>query len=275
MDIDIDKIIREVTMQVGGFQPPHSAQGPQYSAPAKDVGTHLPVYSMPVGRETIGSRADVITKLEHSVLNPDLSDDKLEAAAGIARKYSVAALCVSPYYVLRASELLRGSGVAVDAAVGFPHGAMSWAAKMAEVKECIRSGATELDVAINVLAVKSGCFEDAAREFREITAIAAGKAKVKAVFEHCLYSDEEKVRVLSLVRDAGVDFVKIQNMLSGKGASVEDVRFVREHIGPLVGIKIDGGVKTLAFAEELISAGADRIGLTATEAIAKEAIGMA
>lgn len=259
--MDIEKIIREVTAQVGG--------------PTTDNVAHMPVFSPQITATGAGRTADIITKLEHSMLNPDLSVAKLEEAAQIARKYGVAALCVSPYFVPRAVELLRGSNVAVDAAVGFPHGAISPEAKIAEVKECIRNGATELDVAINILAVKAGCWQDVAREFQEITALALGKAKVKAVFEHCLYTDEEKIKTLQLVRACGVDFVKIQNMLSGKGASCEDVQSVRNIIGSTVGIKIDGGVKTLAFAQELAAAGADRIGLTATAKIAEEALGRA
>lgn len=254
--MDIDKIIRDITLQVGAA----SAQPVPYSVSDEQTGSGT-------------DAADIITKLEHSMLNPDLSPEKLEAAGQIARKYGVAALCVSPYYVPAAVEMLRGSTVVVDTAVGFPHGAMSAAAKIAEVKECIRSGAAELDVAINVLAVKAGRWDDVRAEFEEIMAIAAGKARIKAVFEHALYTDDEKVRVLETMRRAGADFVKIQNMLSGKGASCEDVRFVRGIVGPRVGIKIDGGVKTLAFAKELVAAGADRIGLTATEAIAKEALG--
>ena len=256
--MDIEKIIREVTAQVGGTAPESVA--------------HMPVFSDQYVSTGAGRTADIIRRLEHSMLNPDLSVAKLEEAAQIARKYDVAALCVSPYYVPRAVELLRGSNVAVDAAVGFPHGAISSEAKIAEVKECIRNGAKELDVAVNILAVKAGCWEDVACEFREIMALATGKAKVKAVFEHCLYSEEEKVKTLQLVRACGVDFVKIQNMLSGKGASCEDVQYVRNIVGSTVGIKIDGGVKTLAFAEELAAAGADRIGLTATEKIAQEAL---
>ena len=257
--MDIEKIIREVTAQVGG--------------PAIDAAAHMPVYSAPLNITGAANAADIVRRLEHSMLNPDLSPEKLEEAARIARKYEVAALCVSPYYVPVAAELLRGSNVVVDAAVGFPHGAISAEAKITEAKECIRNGAGELDVAINILAIKSGRWEDVQREFEEIVALSVGKAKVKAVFEHCLYTDEEKVRALNLVRSCGVDFVKIQNMLSGKGASCEDVQFVRGIIGSAIGIKIDGGVKTLAFAQELASAGADRIGLTATEAIAKEALG--
>ena len=254
--MEIEKWIREVTSEV-----------------SEEAPTYIPVYSPPVFGGNTMDDVDVIRALEHSVLNPDFSRAELDEAARLARKYGVAALCVSPYYVSAAAKALRGSSVAVDAAVGFPHGAISTQGKIGEVKECIRNGAEELDVAINVLAIKSGKFEHARYEFEEIMAIALDKAKVKAVFEHCLYTEEEKVAVLSMLRSVGVDMVKIQNMLSGKGADPDDVRFVRSIVGDRMGIKIDGGIKTLSFAKELLAAGATRLGLTATASIAEEALG--
>jgi deoxyribose-phosphate aldolase len=183
----------------------------------------------------------------------------------------VAAVCVAPYYVAAAREALMGSPVAVGTAVGFPHGCMSQAAKLAEIRECIAAGATEIDVAINNLAIKSGRLDVAQREMEEIVRACLGKAKIKAVFEHSLFTDAEKRKVLTMLRGTGVDYVKIQNMLSGHGARVEDVRLARECLGRHVGIKIDGGIKTLAQAEQLLAAGASRLGLTATAKIAEEA----
>ena len=163
--------------------------------------------------------------------------------------------------------ILRGVGTAI----GFPHGCMSQAAKIAELKECMANGATEIDVALNMLAIKSGRLDIAQRELEEIVRMAAGKAKIKAVFEHSIYTPEEKRAVLTMLRGSGVDYVKIQNMLSGHGARVEDVKLAHEILGRNVGIKIDGGIKTLAQAEQLMAAGASRLGLTATAKIAEEA----
>ena len=214
---------------------------------------------------------DVVAHLEHSLLNPDTTLEKIQAECAVARKYSVAAVCVAPYYVPAAREALLGSPVNVGTAIGFPHGCMSQAAKLAELRECMANGATEIDVALNVLAIKSGRLDIAQRELEEMVRLAAGKAKIKAVFEHSLYSYEEKRAVLTMIRSSGADYVKIQNMLSGHGARVEDVSLAYEILGRNVGIKIDGGIKTLQQAEALLAAGATRLGLTATAKIGEEA----
>lgn len=214
---------------------------------------------------------DVVAHLEHSLLNPDTTLEKIRKECAVARKYSVAAVCVAPYYVPAAREELLGSPVAVGTAVGFPHGCMSQAAKLAELRECMANGATEIDLALNVLAIKSGRLDVAQRELEEAVRLTCGKAKLKAVFEHALFAPEEKRAVLTMLRTSGVDYVKIQNMLSGHGARVEDVRLAYDILGRNVGIKIDGGIKTLAQAEQLLAAGATRLGLTATAKIAEEA----
>ena len=133
------------------------------------------------------------------------------------------------------------------------------------------NGATEIDVALNLLAIKSGRLDVAQRELEELVRMAAGKAKIKAVFEHSAYTPAEKRAVLTMLRSSGVDYVKIQNMLSGHGARVEDVTLAHEILGRNVGIKIAGGIKTLQQAEALLAAGASRLGLTATAKIAEEA----
>ena len=253
MDMDIEAIRKQVEQQVM-----------QYFHLEPTV-TDAPYAGMVTG-------VDVISHLEHSLLNPDTTLETIERECAVARKYSVAAVCVAPYYVPAAREILLGSPVAVGTAIGFPHGCMSQAAKLAELRECMANGATEVDVALNVLAVKSGRLDVAQRELDELVRCAVGKVQLKAVFEHALYTPEEKRAVLQMLRSSGVNYVKIQNMLSGHGARVEDVRFASEILGRNVGIKIDGGIKTLAQAEELLAAGATRLGLTATAKIAEEAL---
>lgn len=230
---------------------------------------HMDTAPAPCAGLVTGS--DVVACLEHSLLNPDTTLEKIKAECAVARKYSVAAVCVAPFYVPAAREALLGSPVAVGTAIGFPHGCMSQAAKLAELRECMANGAVEIDVALNALAIKSGRLDVAQRELEEIVRLAAGKAKIKAVFEHSLYSYDEKRAVLTMIRNSGADYVKIQNMLSGHGARVEDVSLAYEILGRNVGIKIDGGIKTLEQAEKLLAAGAKRLGLTATAKIAEEA----
>jgi len=219
-----------------------------------------------------GIRSAVPGKLEHSLLDPGISREKIITECRLAGQYGLANVVVSPYYVECAAGILGRTGTAVCSVAGFPHGAASQTAKSAELRECIRRGATEMDVAINVLAVKSGETDIARRELQEMLHIARGQCLIKAIYEQSLYSDEEKKAVLSIIRDCGCDFVKISNALSGKKAEEADVQFVRGIVGSKVGIKIDGGVRTLERALQIFGAGADRIGMSATIAVAKEAL---
>lgn len=225
-------------------------------------------------RETAAADADVNVRdipgrLEHSMLAPDITRKKILEECAVCAQWGFAAICVAPYYVPDAAQALLGTGVAVGSAVGFPHGAISLKGKIADLKECILQGAREVDVSLNMLAVKSGDMDAAKRDLGEMVNVAQGKAMIKAVFEHSVYTEDEKIAVLEMVRGSGAQFVKIQNVLSGKAADPQDVRFVRSVVGRNVGIKIDGGVKTVEHAVKLFAAGVDRIGLTASVAIAK------
>ena len=219
-----------------------------------------------------GINSAIPGKLEHSLLDPGISREKIIAECKLAVEYGLASVVVSPYYVECAAGILGRTGTAVCSAAGFPHGAISQTAKSAELRECIRRGAREMDVAVNVLAIKSGELDVARRELQEMLQIARGRCLIKAIYEHALYSDEEKKAVLAMIRECACDFVKISNVLSGKKAEEADVQFVRSIVGDKVGIKIDGGVKSLERALEIFSSGADRIGLTATIAVAREAL---
>ena len=204
------------------------------------------------------------SSLEHALLAPDICVGRVREACTLARKHIIAAVNVAPYYVSEAAEILRGSTVAVGSAVGIPNAAMSAAAKIADVHYCIESGATEIDVALNNLAIKSGELKEARRELEEILMVAQGKAIVKAAFEHSLFSTQEKEEVLRMLRSCGVEYVKIQNALGGLSAREEDILFAKNILGRNVKIKIDGGVKTAQRVRELLNAGADRIGTSAT-----------
>ncbi len=198
--------------------------------------------------------------IEHSLLNPDMTKDKIIKGCKDAKAYRMANICVSPYYVSLAAEYLRGSGVKVCAPVAFPHGAASTAAKIVEAREAIKNGAEELDVSMNILAIKNGELEEALRDLCEVVNVAKGKALVKAIYEQGLYNDEEKAAALNIAKQSGADFIKISNALTGKKALAEDVRFVRGIVGSSIGIKIDGGIATAEKVRELMAAGAQRFG---------------
>ena len=214
---------------------------------------------------------DIPRKLEHSLLTVGLTREELLKGCRMARSLSVAAVCVAPYYVADATEALTGSPVVVCAAVGFPSALISTEAKIADVRACVTRGASEIDLAIDVAAVKSGNIPKAEKDFYRAAQAAQGYATVKAVFEHSSFTGREKEAVLLMIGRSGVPFIKIQNMTSGHGARCEEIRLVRDVLGDKIKIKIDGGVKTLEHALELFSSGASRIGLTATRKIAEEA----
>jgi len=240
------------------------------------LGTGIPAVSSLHSAPAVhgkGINSAIPGKLEHSLLDPGISREKIIAECKLAAECGLANVVVSPYYVENAADILARTGTVVCSVAGFPHGAASQAAKSAELRECIRRGAREMDVAINVLAIKSGEIDAARRELQEMLQIARGNCLIKAIYEQSLYSEEEKKIVLSLIRECACDFVKISNALSGKKAEEADVQFVRGIVGDKVGIKIDGGVKTLARTLEILGSGADRIGMSATIAVAKEALG--
>lgn len=244
--MDIEKIISEFTKEMD--ESPYGTSG------TEEIAVNV---------------RDIPGRLEHSMLAPDMARDKIIKECANCITYGFAAICVAPYYVEDAAQALLGTGVATGSAVGFPHGAISSNGKIADLKECILKGASEVDVSINMLAVKSKDMDAARRDLDQVMNIARGKAHVKAVFEHSVYTEDEKIAVLEMVRASGAQFVKIQNVLSGKAADPEDVRFVRSVVGRTVQIKIDGGVKTVEHAKGLLAAGADRIGLTASVQIAQ------
>ena len=204
--------------------------------------------------------ADLAGVIEHSLLNPDASADMIRKGCEEAKQYGFANVCVSPYYVSMAAEILQGSGVAVCTAVGFPHGAASTKAKCAEIREAIMNGATELDLSMMIVAIKSGDYGAVEKDLYEMVSTAGNRAKVKAIYEQGLLTDEEKERSLKLAVKCGVDFIKISNALTVKKAIADDVRYVRRIVGQGVGIKIDGGISDAKTVRELMAAGAQRFG---------------
>lgn len=217
-----------------------------------------------------GAKSDVASTLEHSLLNPDTTKAQIIQGCKDAKAYRMANICVSPYYVTLAADYLRGSGVTVCTPVAFPHGAASTEAKVVEAKEAIKNGAGELDVSMNILAIKNGEYQTALDDLCELVNVAKGKALVKAIYEQGLYTNEEKVAALTIAKEAGVDFIKISNALTGKKAIADDVKFVRRVVGNNIGIKIDGGISTAEKVRELINAGAQRFGCSKSVEIAQE-----
>ena len=209
--------------------------------------------------------------IDHSLLQANTSDSDLQLACDIARRYSVACLIVKPYHVAKALELMRGSGVPVGTTVGFPHGCNSSLVKAFEAETALKDGAVEVDMVANIGAVKSGDWRFVEQDIAGVVAVARPqRAIVKVIIEACYLTNEEKVRVCEVVQAAGADFVKSTTGYGPSGAQPDDIRLMRQVVGPAMGVKASGGIRTLKQTLELIEAGANRIGTSSTQAILEE-----
>jgi deoxyribose-phosphate aldolase len=216
--------------------------------------------------------AGVAALIDHTILKPEATPADVERLCGEALAHKFAAVCINPAYVSSAAVLLRGSGVKVCAVVGFPLGANLTATKLAEALSALRDGAQELDMVINIGALKSAQNETVAADIRAITDAAhVAHASCKVIIEACLLNEEEKVRACRLAATANADFVKTSTGFSTSGATVEDVALMRTVVGPHIGVKASGGIRTLADLLKMTAAGATRIGTSNGIKILEEA----
>ena len=183
-----------------------------------------------------------------------------------ALQYKFASVCVNSYYTKFVAEKLSGSGVMTCTVVGFPLGQMSTKAKAAETKIAVEDGAEEIDMVINVGALKEKSYDVVLEDIKAVKA-ACGKAHLKVIIETCLLTDEEKVKACELSKEAGADFVKTSTGFSTGGATPEDVALMRKTVGTELGVKASGGIRDKATAEKMVQAGASRLGTSATIAI--------
>jgi deoxyribose-phosphate aldolase len=202
--------------------------------------------------------------IDHTLLKPDATSDKIAQLCFEARKYHFASVCVNPTHVKLCADLLRGSDVKVCTVIGFPLGATSTEVKIFETRNALENGATEIDMVLNIGALKAGESEMVARDIRGVveTSHNAG-ALTKVIIETALLTDEEKVIACLLAKEAGADYVKTSTGFSGGGATVHDIELMRKTVGPTIGVKASGGIHTHADAEALVAAGATRIGASA------------
>jgi len=219
--------------------------------------------------------ADVAKYIDHTLLKPEAARVEIEKLCQEARAFNFASVCVNPAWVKECAYSLRGSAVKVCTVVGFPLGAGLADVKAYETRRAIFDGATEIDMVINIGALKSG---DDAMVKRDIHAVVEAAheacAIVKVIIETALLTDEEKVRACALAKEAGADFVKTSTGFSKGGATVADIELMRRTVGSEVGVKAAGGVKDLTSAREMIAAGATRIGASAGVKIVQESQGV-
>jgi deoxyribose-phosphate aldolase len=211
---------------------------------------------------------DVAKTIDHSLLRPELDDQFITDGCRLAADYHVASVCCRPADVRRAAELLAGADVAVGTVIGFPHGGTTSEVKMFEAEQALRDGATELDMVINIGALRSRRDDYVKAEIAAIVEIAhASGAIVKVILENAYLDDEQKVRACKLAEAAGADFVKTSTGFAPTGATHEDLALMRRTVSPRVGVKAAGGVRTLDALIEVMNLGVTRIGATQTAAI--------
>ncbi|GMB07728.1 deoxyribose-phosphate aldolase [Thermolongibacillus altinsuensis] len=201
--------------------------------------------------------------IDHTLLKPEATKEQIVKLAEEAKTYHFASVCVNPTWVKTAYEILKDTDVKVCTVIGFPLGATTPEVKAFETKNAIENGASEVDMVINIGALKSGDDELVEKDIRAVVEAAKGKALVKVIIETCLLTDEEKVRACQLAVKAGADFVKTSTGFSTGGATVEDVALMRKTVGPNVGVKASGGIRSADDLLAMEKAGANRIGASA------------
>jgi deoxyribose-phosphate aldolase len=215
--------------------------------------------------------ADIAGMIDHSLLQPHLSDAELDEGCRLAARYETASVCIKPYYVRRAKELLAGSRVAVGTTIGFPHGGHVPAVKLFESERALDDGATELDMVVNIGQVLSGHWPAVTREIGEIVRLAHARGGiVKVIFENCYLKDKHKIRLCRACADSGADYVKTSTGYGTGGATIDDLRLMREHTPPHIGVKAAGGVRDLDMLLTVRSLGVTRVGASKTAEILDE-----
>ncbi|MCR6105642.1 deoxyribose-phosphate aldolase [Salipaludibacillus agaradhaerens] len=201
--------------------------------------------------------------IDHTQLKADTQEDKIISLCEEAKTYQFASVCVNPVWVKKAAELLANSGVDVCTVIGFPLGASTPETKAFETTNAIENGATEIDMVMNIGALKDGNDALVEADMRAVAEAAKGKALTKVILETCLLTDDEKVRACELAVKAGLDFVKTSTGFSTGNATVEDIALMRKTVGDKAGVKASGGVRSLEDAKAMVHAGATRIGASA------------
>lgn len=209
------------------------------------------------------------TKLfDHTILKADAGREAVKKICEEAKEYGFMSVCVNSYYTSYVAQQLKGTDVKVCTVIGFPLGQMSTRAKVAETAIAVEDGAQEIDMVINVGALKDKLYDVVLSDIKEVKK-ACGSALLKVIIETCLLTDEEKVKACELSKEAGADFVKTSTGFSTGGAKAEDVALMRKTVGDEMGVKASGGIRDRETAQMMVNAGASRLGTSATIAICK------
>lgn len=217
------------------------------------------------------SYVDIAKMIDHSLLNPTLSRDELEAGISLALAYDVASVCIMPFYLARCAERLAGSDVMPSTTIGFPHGGHTTAVKVAEAQRAIADGCRELDLVVNISQVLSGDWDYVRDDIRGVVEVAhAAGQKVKVIFENCYLSDEQKIRLCEICGELSADWVKTSTGYGSGGATTEDLQLMRRHAPGHVQVKAAGGVRDLETLLSVRELGVSRVGASRTKEMLDE-----
>lgn len=210
--------------------------------------------------------------IDHTLLKAEAREEEVIKLCSEAKEYDFFSVCVNPSFVELASKELKGSDVKVCTVIGFPLGATTMQTKAFETKDAIEKGAHEVDMVINVGALKDGKYDYVREDIKAVVDASNKKALVKVIIESCLLTDEEKVKACELSKEAGADYVKTSTGFSTGGATAADIALMRKTVGPELGVKASGGVRTYEDSIAMIEAGASRIGASASIAIVEKSV---
>jgi deoxyribose-phosphate aldolase len=215
---------------------------------------------------------DLSKMIDHSLLNPTFTQDDLEQGCRLALAYDTASVCIMPYYLKRCAEILQGSTVKASTTIGFPHGVVTTASKVAETKLALRDGCEELDMVVNISKVLTGDWTYVTEDIHSVVDAAhqAGQ-KVKVIFENCYLQDEHKIRLCEICQEVGADWVKTSTGYGTGGATIEDLNLMVRHSRPPMQVKAAGGVRELDTLLKVRALGVTRCGATRTAAMMDEA----
>jgi len=209
---------------------------------------------------------DIAKMIDHSLLNPTLTTEDLEAGCKLAVEYNVGSVCIMPYYLKRCAELLKGSTVKASTTIGFPHGGHTTAIKLAETEQALKDGGEELDMVVNISKVLSGDWGYVQNEIAEITKMIhdAGQ-KVKVIFENAYLNNDQKIKLCKICSEIGVDWVKTSTGYAPSGATIEDLTLMVENTPDTVQVKAAGGVRDMDKLLEVRALGVTRVGASRTK----------
>jgi len=212
---------------------------------------------------------ELASYIDHTILNADATINDIKKVCEEAIKYRFASVCVNPYYVSRVKEMLSDKNIAITAVIGFPLGCTLKEVKAFEAKMAVNAGADELDMVLNIAALKNKEDQTVLEDIQSVVEASDGRV-VKVIIETCLLNQEEKIKACELATRAGATFVKTSTGFSTGGATVEDVVLMKQHISTDMKVKASGGIRNYIKAREMIMAGADRIGASASVAIVEQ-----